>query len=65
MKKKYIGVINSAKSIFIKKNNLRNNNLNNSVNSSNNEIYYNNCMTERKNTLNASDKISYIYKKKL
>ena len=65
LKKKYIGVINSAKSIFIKKNNLRNNNLNNSVNSSNNEIYYNNCMTERKNTLNASDKISYIYKKKL
>ena len=45
LKKKYIGVINSAKSIFIKKNNLRNNNLNNSVNSSNNEIYYNNCMT--------------------
>ena len=65
LRKKYIGVINSAKSIFIKKNNLRNNNLNNSVNSSNNEIYYNNCMTERKNTLNASDKISYIYKKKL
>ena len=64
IKKKYIG-INSAKSIFAKKKNAQNNNLNNLFNS-NNDIYYNNCMTERKFTLtNQNEKVSYIYQKKL
>jgi len=65
MKKKYIG-INSAKSIFDPKKNIKNNNNNN------NEIYYNNFLTERKNTLNNqsnnnsnNNNVSYIYKKKL
>ena len=62
--KKKIGNTNSAKSIFIKNNNTKNNSLNNSVNIRNNEIYCDNYMTERKNTLNNS-KASYIYKKKL
>ena len=61
IKKKYIG-INSAKSIFAEKKNTQNNNLINS----NNDIYYNNCMTERKFTLtNQNEKVSYIYQKKL
>ena len=64
IKKKYIG-INSAKSIFAEKKNTQNNNLNNLINS-NNDIYYNNCMTERKFTLtNQNEKVSYIYQKKL
>ena len=64
IKKKSIG-INSAKSIFEKKKNTQNNNLNNLINS-NNDIYYNNCMTERKFTLtNQNEKVSYIYQKKL
>ena len=64
IKKKYIG-INSAKSIFAEKKNAQNNNLNNLFNS-NNDIYYNNCMTERKFTLtNQNEKVSYIYQKKL
>ena len=64
IKKKYIG-INSAKSIFAEKKNMQNNNLNNLINS-NNDIYYNNCMTERKFTLtNQNEKVSYIYQKKL
>ena len=64
IKKKYIG-INSAKSIFAEKKNTQNNNLNNLINS-NNDIYYNNCMTERKFTLtNQNKKVSYIYQKKL
>ena len=64
IKKKYIG-INSAKSIFAEKKNKQNNNLNNLINS-NNDIYYNNCMTERKFTLtNQNEKVSYIYQKKL
>ena len=64
IKKKYIG-INSAKSIFAEKKNIQNNNLNNLINS-NNDIYYNNCMTERKFTLtNQNEKVSYIYQKKL
>ena len=64
IKKKYIG-INSAKSIFAEKKNTQNNNLNN-LNNSNNDIYYNNCMTERKFTLtNQNEKVSYIYQKKL
>ena len=62
--KKQIGNTNSAKSIFIKNNNTKNNSLNNSVIIRNNEIYCDNYMTERKNTLNNS-KASYIYKKKL
>ena len=62
--KKKIGNTNSAKSIFIKNNNTKNNSLNNSVIIRNNEIYCDNYMTERKNTLNNS-KASYIYKKKL
>ena len=62
--KKKIENTNSAKSIFIKNNNTKNNSLNNSVNIRNNEIYCDNYMTERKNTLNNS-KASYIYKKKL
>ena len=61
IKKKYIG-INSAKSIFAEKKNTQNNNLINS----NNDIYYNNCMTERKFTFtNQNEKVSYIYQKKL
>ena len=57
IKKKYIG-INSAKSIFAEKKNTQNNNLNNLINS-NNDIYYNNCMTERKFTLtNQNEKVS-------
>ena len=64
IKKKYIG-INSAKSIFAEKKITQNNNLNNLINS-NNDIYYNNCMTERKFTLtNQNEKVSYIYQKKL
>ena len=64
IKKKYIG-INSAKSIFAEKKNTQNNNLNNLINS-NNDIYYNNCLTERKFTLtNQNEKVSYIYQKKL
>ena len=64
IKKKYIG-INSAKSIFAEKKNTQNNNLNNLINS-NNDIYYNNCMTERKFTFtNQNEKVSYIYQKKL
>ena len=62
--KKKIGNTNSAKSIFIKNNNTKNNSLNNSVIIRNNEIYCDNYMTERKNTLNNSN-ASYIYKKKL
>ena len=62
--KKKIENTNSAKSIFIKNNNTKNNSLNNSVIIRNNEIYCDNYMTERKNTLNNS-KASYIYKKKL
>ena len=67
LKKKYIG-INSTKDIFVPKKNMKNIFMNNVMISSNNEIYgnNNNCLTERKNTLNSpSDKISYIYKKKL
>ena len=65
VKKKYIG-INSAKSIFTQKKNTQNNNLNNSINSNNDTYYNNNCLTERKYTLNnQNEKISYIYQKKL
>ena len=64
VRKKYIG-INSAKSIFAQKKNTQNNILNNLTNS-NNDIYCNNCLTERKYTLNnQNEKVSYIYQKKL
>ena len=65
IKKKYIG-INSAKSIFAQKKNTQNNILNNLINSNNDTYYNNNCLTERKYTLNnQNEKISYIYQKKL
>ena len=62
-KKKFIGM-NSAKSIFVQKKNTQNNILNNLTNS-NNDIYSNNSLTERKNTFNQNEKVSYIYQKKL
>ena len=62
-KKKFIG-INSARSIFVQKKNSQNDNLNICVNNIN-DSHYNNCLTERKNSLNQNDKVSYIYKKKI
>ena len=75
IKKKFIG-LSSAKSIFINKKNTQNNfnnninNINNSTNSACNDIYNNNCITDRsinnnKNFLPKNNKISYIYKKKI
>ena len=62
-KKKFIG-INSAKSIFVQKKNTQNKILNNLI-ISNNDIYLNNFLTERTNTFNKNEKVSYIYQKKL